>query len=175
MPGPRAPTMRPRRNTTARSYSFRILTPLMRTAMTIIKNVKGTPNPNITPLPQTLRTTLRGALDLEHHSIDTHPFDSIAGFNFTVGLGFPILAVNEHAASRLKFFAHDADLTHQTFYTQSRFRFLRAKDQIADGKNERTQGSNGRKHNRSIDAEIRSRRIEKEQRAERERNDAADS
>ena len=63
-----------------------------------------------------MRLTKRMQEHLEHHSIDIHYFDFIAAFDFTIGLGRPILAVHEHTAPRLKFLAHDADLADQTFY-----------------------------------------------------------
>src|ERR671919_1620267 len=102
MPGPRDPTIRPSLKTTARSYSFRILIPLIIRMITITRTVNGTPKPNISSPLSATWLPLSCSPNFEHHTLDTHHFDFFTDVDFVVGLRLPSFAVNENSSRGTK-------------------------------------------------------------------------
>src|SRR4051794_27102446 len=113
-PGPRGSTMRPRRKTTARSYSRRILIPLMSSMTTIIRTVAGGPKPNITP-PLTPHLPLSSAAHFETQSVDAYDLHLFSGADRLFALRAPLLAVNKDPASRVERRPCLADLPYHAF------------------------------------------------------------
>src|SRR6266545_3372216 len=137
MPGPRTPTIRPSRKTTARSYSFRILIPLIIRMITITRNVN-----------------------------DTHHFDLFTDVDFVVGFSPPSFAMNKNLARRNQLASHLADFADEPLHPQCRFRLLRAKNQVAHGQHKAAKRRDSGKNNRAIDDQVGTLGVEEKKRAQ---------
>src|SRR6266545_3716274 len=175
MPGPRTPTIRPSRKTTARSYSFRILIPLIIRMITITRNVNGTPKPNISSPLSATWLPLCCSPNFEHHTLDTHHFDLFTDVDFVVGFSPPSFAMNKNLARRNQLASHLADFADEPLHPQCRFRLLRAKNQVAHGQHKAAKRRYSGKNYRAIDDQVGTLSVEEKKRAQSERNNPADA
>src|SRR5689334_1524736 len=103
MPGPREPTRRPRRNTTARSYSRSTLSPLKtnRITMRTAANAPGMAPPSPAP---------RGdPPHAEPEALDAGHLDRLPVVDHPVGLGAPVFPADDDGSRRREAPARDAD------------------------------------------------------------------
>src|SRR6266850_3361729 len=104
-PGPLAvPSRRPSRNTTARSYSLRILRlekTQKATATTMKTNPGPAPNSPFMYPPPRSAADLRDFLDVQHHVANPHHAHAAPLLDGSPGLRVPVLAVHEDAPLRI--------------------------------------------------------------------------
>src|SRR3970282_2092124 len=165
--------MRPKRKTTARSYSLRILMPLIIATATMTRNI-GTLRKDIVTSPSDLRRLFVQPLHFETHPFIANHLDLFADINLAVRLGIPIFAVHEDLARPTELAAHLAELPDESLQSHRRLGFLRAKNQIADGKNEGAKRRHGGKNDGTIDDQVRALRVEQEKRSQSQRDNPTD-
>src|SRR5919108_5774632 len=116
MPGPRAPTIRPSLKTTARSYSFKILIPLMISTMAMTTNVAKGPKPNMAPPLSACQLAPRHSTHSKTHSFDTNYFHLLTDLDLPVRFSVPVLSMNKHLARRVEFAPNLANFTNHALH-----------------------------------------------------------
>ena len=170
MPGPRAPTSRPRRKTTARSYSWTILTPLSSSTATMTtKMSNGWIMPDSPPCDAIGGDAEREAVD----SGDAH--DGSPAIDRPIRGRLPDLAVHEDGAAR-----RDRERTSPSSPSMPSAPVedaapLRADDQRAEREHDRGRSSSRGADHVAIDRQPRALVVEQQQRAEHEGDQPADA
>src|SRR5881296_2451596 len=149
-PGPRAPTRRPSRKTTARSYSRSTLSPLTRKMITTSSAAHPEPEP-----------------------LDGRHLDRLAGVDDLVAVRRPVLAPYEHGARGRQATARDADRTDHPLGADHGRAPLRADDEHRDRQHEDGERSADAEDEAARHGDARVGRVEEEERAEQKRRDAA--
>src|SRR5438128_851603 len=136
MPGPRAPTRRPRRNTTARSYSRSTLRPLRTNAPMI---AAATNAPGIA----SLLSAAPGPHppDSQSETVDARHLDGLAVVDRILARRAPVLAVHHDGPVRCEPPARDADSTDHALAPEGRPGALGAEHERAHGEDDRPEGA----------------------------------
>src|ERR1700735_2397745 len=178
-PGPRYGVSRPRRKTTPRSYSLSTLSPL-KTKMMPMKITIPTP-PAIAillrPLARealdtlTFPPTLRQLLNLQLQTVDRFHASARAGTERVAADRAPNLAMHENFAGRAGSdrLTHLANLADDALSARRRAPATFARHDVSDAENYQRQRRRGAVYNVAIDREVALRRIDKKQRADKER------